>query len=113
MKCGRRTLGSSIDRGLNLVPREGPPTCGSEQTWTALEAANIYQNNSLGAAAGARLGPGGEGGGLQTHGGDWACMGWIWASMESEGEATGAKGGCGRNCESGEFVDPGLGPRWR
>ena len=25
-----RTLGSSIDRGLNRVPREGPPTCNGK-----------------------------------------------------------------------------------
>ena len=27
---GVQTLGNSIDRGLNLVPRDGPPTCACE-----------------------------------------------------------------------------------
>lgn len=61
------TLGNSIDKGLNRVPRDGPPTYAYKPMCNTTCGSNIYQNNSLGRTARSRLGPGGEGRRLQTH----------------------------------------------
>lgn len=42
------TLGTSRDSGLNLVPREGPPTWSSNELGPSVILHGAYQDDSLG-----------------------------------------------------------------
>lgn len=54
---GLLTLGNSIDKGLNLVPREGPPTYNCKKLCCCCTLTSKYQNHSFGRGSGPSLGP--------------------------------------------------------
>lgn len=103
----QHTLGNSMDRGLNLVPREGPPTCGCQHTFESIASSRIFTKitalveppdpdlDLTAREGGCRL--------ILEFVSVWDDLGGRkrWGDVSSR-----AKGGCGRNCESGEFVNP-------
>jgi hypothetical protein len=58
-----------MDKGLNLVPREGPPTYNCKKLSCCCIVKSKYQNHGFGRGSGPSLGPRRERRRLQTHGG--------------------------------------------